>query len=152
MQLPNQPMMWQMCNAKNPADTGPKFPYIPYKHQNEKTMWSQWLWLWRDCWCQIAWFEYSCISGIVIHKRLVSDWLQLSDTLGYILSDGSGVIGGFGSFDIKPPCLGDSAGVDLGCIPAATRYESALFIWWCSVEKHLKIHNISNLEVDELQQ
>ena len=38
-------------------------------------MWSKWLLLWNDCWCQTGWFEYlrNCwSSGIVTHNSLQS--------------------------------------------------------------------------------
>lgn len=27
----------------------------------EKKIWSQWFWPWYDSWCQMSWFEYSCL-------------------------------------------------------------------------------------------
>ena len=31
---------------------------VQTKHQNGEELWSDWLWPWKDCWCQTGLFEY----------------------------------------------------------------------------------------------
>lgn len=37
---------------------------LHHVHQNEEEMWSVWLSLWNDCWCQTGWFPYLCWSPV----------------------------------------------------------------------------------------